>query len=253
MIFEKDHISFHILDVLELNQKNVNQYDSGRNFSAISYRFHANTTLKTETKEYPISDHCVTYVPARLNYTRHSHYDRLIVVHFDTLNYHSNEIECFMAENRERFADLFLQILEVWNKKETGYIHKCSALLYDIFFECYRQNYRPKNTTSKIHNSMTYLQQHYTDPTLTIGMIAAQSYISEVYFRKLFKREFDVSPQKYISSLRIQHATGLISTGYYSLKEVASLSGFSDYKYFSVEFKRQIGISPSKYFYNYNK
>lgn len=252
MIFECDHISFHILDVLELDQKDVNKDDSGRNFSAISYRFCADTYLKTETREYHVSDHCVTYVPPRLSYSRHAHHDRLIVVHFDAMNYHTKEIECFTAENTDVFADLFLRILETWNKKETGYIHKCSALLYEIFFECYRQNYRPKNTTSKIHNSIAYMQQHYSDKDLTIGAIAKQSYISEVYFRKLFKREFGLSPQKYIVNLRIQHAAGLISTGYYSLKEIACLSGFSDYKYFSVEFKRQIGVSPSEYFYNYN-
>ena len=42
-----------------------------------------------------------------------------------------------------------------------------------------------------------------------------------------------------------------MSTGYYSLKEIAIMSGYEDYKYFSAEFKREKGISPSKYVYNY--
>ena len=77
--------------------------------------------------------------------------------------------------------------------------------------------------------------------------------MSEVYFRKLFKEEYGVSPQKYIIDLRIQNAVGLISTGYYSLKEVAYMSGYSDYKYFSVEFKKKMGISPSEYIYDYKR
>ena len=77
--------------------------------------------------------------------------------------------------------------------------------------------------------------------------------MSEVYFRKLFKAEFGISPQKYIIKLRMQNALGLISTGYYSLKEVAEMSGYHDYKYFSVEFKKMIGVSPSEYSYNYQK
>ena len=75
--------------------------------------------------------------------------------------------------------------------------------------------------------------------------------MSEVYFRKLFKKEYGISPQKYIIQLRIQNAVGLISTGYYSLKEIAYMSGYNDCKYFSVEFKKAMGVSPSEYLYNY--
>ena len=75
--------------------------------------------------------------------------------------------------------------------------------------------------------------------------------MSEVYFRKLFKKEYGIPPQKFIINLRIQNAIGLISTGYYSLTDVAFASGYNDYKYFSTEFKKIIGISPSKYIYNY--
>ena len=89
--------------------------------------------------------------------------------------------------------------------------------------------------------------------TLTIADVAKRSFMSEVYFRKLFREEYGTSPQKYIVNLRIQNAAGLISTGYYSLKEVALMSGYNDYKYFSVEFKRIMGASPSEYFYNFEK
>ena len=77
--------------------------------------------------------------------------------------------------------------------------------------------------------------------------------MSEVYFRRLFNLEFGTSPQKYIVHLRILHAKGLISTGYHTLKEVAYLSGYTDYKYFSVEFKKKVGVSPSEYVYNYKE
>jgi two-component system response regulator YesN len=72
-----------------------------------------------------------------------------------------------------------------------------------------------------------------------------------VYFRKLFKAEFGMSPQKYIIKLKIQKAVFLMSTGYYSLKEISLMSGYTDYKYFSTEFKREKGVSPSKYVYNF--
>jgi AraC-like DNA-binding protein len=93
--------------------------------------------------------------------------------------------------------------------------------------------------------------QNYKKSDLTIKEIADRSFMSEVYFRKLFKKEYGISPQKYIIDLRIQNAVGLISTGYYTLSEVAHMSGYNDYKYFSVEFKKAMGVSPSEYMYNY--
>ena len=93
--------------------------------------------------------------------------------------------------------------------------------------------------------------KNYKKGDLSIKEIADKSFMSEVYFRKLFKEEYGISPQKYIIDLRIQNAIGLISAGYYSLKEVAYMSGYHDYKYFSVEFKKAMGVSPSEYVYNY--
>lgn len=92
---------------------------------------------------------------------------------------------------------------------------------------------------------------NYKKSDLSIKEIADKSFMSEVYFRRLFKEEYGISLQKYIINLRIQNALGLISTGYYSLKEIAYISGYNDYKYFSVEFKKNMGVSPSEYLYNY--
>ena len=62
-----------------------------------------------------------------------------------------------------------------------------------------------------------------------------------------------MAPQAYLIGLRISRAVTLMSGGYYSIKEVANLSGYRDYKYFSTEFKRMKGISPSEYLYNYKE
>ena len=251
MFFEKELISFNLLDVLELKQKNVNMWNTGRNFNALSFRVRADARLKTETKEYVMKDNSVAYVPARLDYGRYGAVDELIVVHFETTNYETRNIESFIPKEPETVSRLFHEILSVWNKKEIGYKYKCSALLYEIFAECHIQNYVSESQNSKIRNSVEFILKNYKNSDLSIKEIADKSFMSEVYFRKLFKEEYGVSPQKYITNLRIQNAVGLISTGYYSLKEIAYMSGYNDYKYFSVEFKKKTGISPSDYIYNY--
>lgn len=253
MFFEKELISFNIFDVIELKQKNVNSFNSGRNFNALSFRYRADTILKTSTKEYHITNNYVSFVPTRLDYNRISNVDEMIVIHFDTTNYSTQEIECFVPQSPDVLSRLFSEILQCWNKKEIGYKYRCSAILYEILAECYAQNFVPKSSNSIIQNSVNYLLNNYKRCDLSIKEIAEQSFISEVYFRKIFKKEYGTSPQKYIVKLRLQNAVGLISTGYYSLKEIAYMSGYTDYKYFSSEFKKNKGISPSQYIYNYCK
>ena len=249
MFFEKEMISFHILDVFELKQQNHRVVNRGRNYSALSYRFRADTVLETDSDTFHVGDHTVGYFPARLDYTRTAKIDRMIVVHFDTVSYSTKTIECFVPKHPERIAPLFEEMLALWNKQETGYKYRAAALLYQILAECYIQNDKPQAPRSKIQSSVDFMREHYKNPDLTVKEIARQSFMSEVYFRKLFRAEYGMSPQKYLIRLRLQNAVGLISTGYYSLKEVAYLSGYSDYKYFSVEFKKAMGVSPSQYLY----
>ena len=253
MFFEKEMIYFNILDVMELDQTNINLFNSGRNFNALSFRIRSDAVVKTEAKEYAMGDGTVAFVPARLDYTRVAGVDKMIVIHFNATNYQAKAIESFEATHPERMEQLFCRILECWRAKEIGYKYQCAAILYEIFAECYAQNFRVQQSSSKIRASVDYILESYTSPELTVGEAAKRSFMSEVYFRRLFKAEYGTSPQKYIVDLRIQHAAGLISAGYYSLKEVALMSGYKDYKYFSVEFKRLIGVSPSEYSYNYQE
>ncbi|MEE1186782.1 MAG: AraC family transcriptional regulator [Acutalibacteraceae bacterium] len=253
MFFEKETLSFNILDVIEIKQNNINTFNSERNFCALSFRFKSDAILKTKTKEYFLSDNTVSYIASRINYSREASVDDMIVIHFDSIDYHTKQIEHFIPQNADAISELFSKILECWNKKDCGYKYKCSAILYEIFAECYIQNYISQPNNSKIQNSVDYILENYKNANLSIKEISQKSFMSEVYFRKLFKKEYGVSPQKYIINLRIQHAIGLISTGYYQLKEIAVLSGYNDYKYFSTEFKKIIGVSPSEYLYNYKE
>ena len=251
MIFEKESLSFHIIDVLEIKQKNIDMLNSGRNFGALSLRIRSDARLTAADKEYILGDNCVAYVPSNIDYKREAWIDELIVIHLDVMDYRTEEIEFLEANKPERLRALFCDILSCWNEREIGYRLKCSAILYEIFAECHAQSFKPPVKCPKIQPSVDYIAKNYTRPDITLREIADRSFMSEVYFRKLFKEAFGVSPQKYIVSLRIQNAQGLISTGYYSLKEVAYMSGYNDYKYFSTEFKRIKGVSPSEYLYNY--
>jgi len=69
------------------------------------------------------------------------------------------------------------------------------------------------------------------------------------YFRKIFKQTTGHSPLGYLNRMRIEYAKRQIQQ-YYKirpLKEIASLSGFSDPYYFSRVFHHHTGLSPTQY------
>lgn len=202
MFFENEIISFHILDVLEIDQKNINIRNLGRNFNALSFRIRSDAKIKTDNKEYRFKDKSVAFVPSRCDYTRSATVDKLIAVHFDTIDYLATEIETFKPYASENLQRLFETLLTIWNQKEKGYKYKASAVFYEILAECFEQNSNSAKKNSKIEKSTEYLLKNFNKADLSIGKIAAKSFVSEVYFRKLFKKEYGISPQKYNKSTR---------------------------------------------------
>lgn len=249
MIFEKQDLVLSVLDVLAIDQTHVNKFNSGRNIDALSFRIEADTVLKTETSELYAGDNSVLFAPARVDYTRVSKRDKMIVIHFNAINFSGKELECIRLEKPEKIYSLFLEILDVWEKKRMGYKHKATAILYLIFEELYIEKYRERKVDNRIEKGATYIFEKFSDVEISVSEAARISSVSEVYFRRIFKELYGISPKKQIIELRIKRAVTLIESGYYSLLEISEMCGFEDYKYFSTEFHRILGVSPSKHSY----
>ncbi len=247
MIFEKENLSVEILSFTSLHQENVVRHNGERSFDALSFRVHADTDLITAKSTQHVGDKYVCFVPANMGYDRIAKKDDLIAINCRIKGYTAEDIECFLPQNTDKLENLFKKAYACWTKKEAGYYHRCIAYFYQILAECCKQNSVTAPSDSKIQASIHYINANFADPDLSVKEIASKSFMSEVYFRKIFKAEYGTSPQKFIIKLRMQKAVELIETGDYSLKEVALMAGYNDYKYFSAEFKRLLGVSPSEH------
>jgi YesN/AraC family two-component response regulator len=56
-----------------------------------------------------------------------------------------------------------------------------------------------------------------------------------------------ISPVKYINSLRIEKAKAMLKNSNFSVEEIAYCVGINDRFYFSRIFKKELGISPTEY------
>lgn len=95
---------------------------------------------------------------------------------------------------------------------------------------------------------LAYLQAHLTEPELDVGCLAALAGVSQVYLRRIFKKQQGVSPAGFVIRQRLQLAQQLLlSSEQLTIAQVAAMAGFRDPLYFSRIFKRQLGLSPTEY------
>lgn len=90
-----------------------------------------------------------------------------------------------------------------------------------------------------------YIQANYQSH-ITIDGIAKNLGIDRRYFSRIFTKYIGVSPQKYLVDYRLEKANYLLSTGEYSVSEVAVSVGYDDIFAFSKIFKKKYGYPPSK-------
>ena len=67
------------------------------------------------------------------------------------------------------------------------------------------------------------------------------------YFIRRFGKVYGLSPQSYLTRLRINRAMELLSSTDMSIEKVAKSVGIPDTSYFSRVFKNQCGTSPGTY------
>ena len=250
MFFNNHKISYEITNVFHIKKRIA--ASCGRKQSPVSglgYRISGNTLFESYGKKYFADAGSFSYIPAHVEFTRVSTDEEMVVIHFRCHGADEDEIQIFNSENSSRFAVYFFDILKEWEKSSPGHRHRCHALFYKLLEEM--ELYHTANPANKkegiIKNSIIYMNANFDTSEISIAKIAEKSFISEVYFRKIFKEIFGISPIKSIQQMRIEKAKKLLDTGYFSIKEVAQKSGFDNVKYFSTVFKKEVGCTPSDY------
>ncbi|MGN8034060.1 helix-turn-helix transcriptional regulator [Chitinophaga sp. 22321] len=96
---------------------------------------------------------------------------------------------------------------------------------------------------------LLYIESYY-QKIMTVQEIAQRFNYSEFNLIKDFKKSGLISPKKMLLCLKIIHAIKLMDKTSYKMKEIATLSGFSNEKRFNECFNRVLGCSPKVYHLN---
>ena len=98
-----------------------------------------------------------------------------------------------------------------------------------------------------IKNALSYIDNNFTDGSMSLQSTAAFAGLSPNRFSTLFSHEMGETFIEYLIRKRIERACELLMTTDMKSFEVAYASGYNDPHYFSATFKKLKGMSPMEY------
>lgn len=157
----------------------------------------------------------------------------------------SNKAEVFSADNTN-YKSIFNKI-DNYGKGNITCYGKIKSIMYDLLFKL--SDYYHKSHLYKysiIERGIEYLEQN-EEQTLSISEIADMCNVSEVYFRKLFKKYSGMLPSQYRTEAKIYKAKDYLAKEELSVADISDRLGFTEVSYFIKVFKNSVGMTPTKY------
>jgi AraC-like DNA-binding protein len=140
--------------------------------------------------------------------------------------------------------------------KAPGYLQSAAALLMQIILHVLRyhgSSFTPPYHSEKVNEvrrllpAFDHIERNLGDGSVRVGDLARKVFVSEVQFRKLFRRVASMSPVRFIQSRRIDRACHLLRESGLSIDQVAQAVGFADASFFCRVFKSWTQATPAQY------
>jgi len=93
---------------------------------------------------------------------------------------------------------------------------------------------------------ISYIEEHIEEP-VSLKALAEQEALSPDYLSHLFREQFGISFQEYVSNMRFEHALQMISDESLSITDISISCGFSALKYMNQQFLKHYGCSAQEF------
>lgn len=104
-----------------------------------------------------------------------------------------------------------------------------------------------ENREERVISSITRYMQENLSEEISLSVLAEVFHLNPQYISQLFKNEIGVGFLVYLTNIRIEKAKKLLLSTDLSVTEIASRSGYSDYRVFTKVFKKTEGVTPSQF------
>lgn len=102
------------------------------------------------------------------------------------------------------------------------------------------------NGLQQIMPALEYINRHYMN-SLLISDLAEQCLLSEAHLRRKFKEYLNMSPNDYLTMVRVRRGCDLLNTTACTMQEVALRVGYQSISSFDRNFQKLTGMSPYQY------
>lgn len=153
----------------------------------------------------------------------------------------SPEIEIVVRENKDSEMIMIFDEVKRFSSEEGAITaFKRKEIIYRLFAYLIG---RVASVDTRISGGVKILEERFLE-NVPISEIAAATYVSESNFRKIFAKQFGMSPIQYRNALRLKRAMALLRDGEYTVSEIAELTGFCNESYFCRSYKKAFGVTP---------
>lgn len=238
-----EQITFTMIDALSYHQKAGRFCIPTRRFSALSLRLRTEAKYCVGDKKKQLHPPALCLIPEGVAYERNGGDEEVLVIRFHMLNWSPKEILIFPIEDVTPLLSMFTEAVDVFQKKEAGYLFHLSSLLNRIFAAISTKETERLDQREYVSAAVSYIKQNLSDTSLSVARLAEEVGVSPAQLRRRFHQSTGISPKQYIDDQRAETARMLIETGFYSQAEIAERCGYADVDYFRTVFKKKNGVS----------
>lgn len=133
-----------------------------------------------------------------------------------------------------------------WQAKQFQAFIDIVVHLYRYYLELDRDAHIDRSTDEGVLRVIEYVLSHFSED-IAIDRLAAMAQMRKTMFYTKFKEMTSLSPNEFISRLRLQSAVYLLDYSDKSVTDIAFECGFHSLSYFNKQFKQFKGLSPREH------
>jgi len=240
---------------INISRKGITYYSAHvHSFYEVILNMEGSGTLQIGDRTFPFKEGSIHIVPPNTPHIKYSDtgfqdiYFQTTVLYPRIRQMVSQRNLCLQDDPQKTIETIMnLLFAKYWSNVKNESV---LCAMYELLLQLLDDSVENKEFVPEVEEIIHKMTMHFNDPDFSVADTLCQSGYSKDYARRMFLAETKMSPQEYLTNIRIAHAKKLleqIDRNQLSISDIGAMSGYYDAKYFSRVFKKTTGLSPTEY------